>query len=149
YLPLLCGGVVRLTGGSDAIQALSLAMDARDSQRLVKLTPGQLNVVSVEMGRDAASQFGKVLVIGGEALKWEDLSDWRRNAVGSRLINEYGPTETVVGCSVYEAGVEGGERGGVPIGKPISNTRLYVMCKGNEVAPVCVPGELYVGGAGL
>jgi non-ribosomal peptide synthetase component F len=65
YLPLLCGGAVRLTEGSDAVGALSRAIEERDGERLVKLTPAQLKVVSGEMGREAPREFGKVLVIGG------------------------------------------------------------------------------------
>ena len=72
------------------------------------------------------------------------------------MINEYGPTETVVGCSVYEvkrAGEGEGERGEeeeqVAIGRGIANTRVYVVDEGMEAVPVGVEGELYMGGAGV
>src|SRR5262249_9804367 len=72
YLPLLCGGVVRLTGGRDGVRGLWGAVEVRECERLVKLTPGQLKVVSGELGSEEAAEFGKVLVIGGEALSWEE-----------------------------------------------------------------------------
>jgi acyl carrier protein len=90
-----------------------------------------------------------VFVIGGEAMKGESLSFWRRHAPTTRLINEYGPTETVVGCCVYE--VPAGEvvAGAVPIGRPIANMQAYALDKRMKPVPVGVVGELYIGGAGV
>jgi hypothetical protein len=88
-------------------------------------------------------------VIGGEELKTGGLKYWQERARGTRLINEYGPTETVVGCCVYE--VNGAETGreAVPIGKPIANTQIYVLDRGMEPAPIGARGEIYIAGAGL
>jgi non-ribosomal peptide synthase protein (TIGR01720 family) len=129
---------------------------------LVKLTPAHLGLVAEELeGYGGGRGRAGVLVIGGEALRWEDLRWWREEAKGTRLVNEYGPTETVVGCCVYEVVAEGKEEiekerkegqereGGVPIGRPIANTRLYVVDEEGELGPVGVVGELYVGGAGV
>ena len=80
----------------------------------------------------------------------EQLSFWREHAPDTRpLINEYGPTETVVGCCVYEcdAAVEHGS--GVPIGRPIANTQLYVLDGRLNADPERLTGELYIGGEGL
>src|SRR6185312_58396 len=89
------------------------------------------------------------LVIGGEALSTEEVEHWRTHAPHVRLINEYGPTETVVGCVVYEVNADTPHRGAVPIGRPIANTRVYVLDDFLEPVPVGVPGELFIGGAGV
>jgi acyl transferase domain-containing protein/non-ribosomal peptide synthetase component F/thioesterase domain-containing protein len=86
-------------------------------------------------------------VIGGEALRADTLAFWQQAAPRTRLINEYGPTETVVGCCVYEAAEPAS--GPVPIGRPIANTQLYVLDARMEPVPAGVIGELYIGGAGV
>jgi amino acid adenylation domain-containing protein len=90
-----------------------------------------------------------VLVIGGEELRARGLKYWQERASGTRLINEYGPTETVVGCCVYEVNGTGIGRDAVPIGRPIANTQMYVLDRGLEPVPVGVKGEIYIAGAGL
>src|SRR5436853_372006 len=126
-VPLISGSVVTLAAGSDPVGALEQAAEISDSRTLVKLTPGQLSVARGALLEDRPFGFASTLVIGGEALRWEDLEFWRGRFESIRLINEYGPTETVGGCCVYGARMKGEFRGAVPIGRPISNTTLYVL----------------------
>ena len=95
--------------------------------------------------RSEASGATRSFIIGGEALFGEQLSFWREHAAKTRLINEYGPTETVVGCCVYECGSDSElGSGAVPIGRPIANTRLYVLDGSLRPTPLGVAGELYI-----
>jgi acyl-coenzyme A synthetase/AMP-(fatty) acid ligase/acyl carrier protein len=91
----------------------------------------------------------RAFVIGGENLLAENLRLWRDLASPPRLINEYGPTETVVGCCVYEMKPEDPRTGPVPIGHPIANTELYVLDENLQPLPPDEMGELYIGGAGV
>jgi acyl carrier protein len=95
---------------------------------------------------DNGVQGARTLVIGGEPLKYSDLDLWRNSGV--RLINEYGPTETLVGCVIYEVEDEHGT-GEVLIGKPIGNMQVYVLDEKMEPVPVGLAGELYIAGVGL
>ncbi|HWG90950.1 MAG TPA: amino acid adenylation domain-containing protein, partial [Candidatus Thermoplasmatota archaeon] len=87
----------------------------------------------------------RCLVSVGEACPPDLLARWRE---GRRFLNGYGPTETTVcatfaDCSSYE-----GDRS-PPIGRPIANTRVYVLDQNGELVPTGVPGELCVAGVGL
>jgi hypothetical protein len=81
-------------------------------------------------------------VTAGEACAPEVAARWSR---GRRLLNAYGPTEATV-CSTLGL-VEGGER--VWVGRPVANTRAYVVDAAFRPVPVGVPGELYLAGDGL
>ncbi|HEX9935823.1 MAG TPA: amino acid adenylation domain-containing protein, partial [Longimicrobium sp.] len=89
----------------------------------------------------------RLMVIGGEAALPERVRAWQAATGGRvRLVNGYGPTETTIVATIWEAP----ERGGISrvlIGKPVSNTRCYVLDATRRPAAVGVPGELYVGGA--
>src|SRR6185437_301459 len=91
----------------------------------------------------------RVVVMGGEPLRAKVLEKWRACAPATRLFNHYGPTETVVGCIVHEVTPQSPHAGVIPIGRPIANTRVYVLDRWMEPVPVGVVGELYVGGAGV
>ena len=64
------------------------------------------------------------------------------------LFNLYGPTEAAVDATWWPCPREGGENV-VPIGRPIANARTYVLDSQNRPVPIGVPGELFIGGAGL
>ncbi|MBX4267638.1 amino acid adenylation domain-containing protein, partial [Clostridium estertheticum] len=66
----------------------------------------------------------------------------------TRLVNLYGPTEAAVDVTYYECKVEA-ENEIIPIGKPIDNTRMYIVDKANSLLPIGIAGELCISGAGL
>jgi natural product biosynthesis luciferase-like monooxygenase protein len=96
-------------------------------------------------GRGERPKLGKVLV-GGETLP-VSVAEELGGVAEEGVYNMYGPTETTVWSSVERVG-ESGE-GRVGIGRPVANTRMYVLGEGMEAVPVGVGGELYIGGAGL
>jgi amino acid adenylation domain-containing protein len=115
---------------------------------LIKITPAHLELLSHELTRAEAARCASAFIIGGEALTADNIKFWQEAAPDTLLVNEYGPTETVVGCCVYTVGKED-KRGSIPIGRPIANTRVYVLSPQLQPQPVGVPGELYIGGPGL
>ncbi len=149
FTPLLAGRTVTMLPEAPGVEALETALLEGDDFSLVKLTPAHLQLLAQSPRAAELAGRARALVIGGEALLAEHLALWRRAAPGVRLINEYGPTETVVGCCVYEVGPDDPASGVVPIGRPIANTQLYVLDPRMQPVPPGVPGELYIGGDGL
>ena len=149
YTPLLAGGRVELLAEDAAAQSLLTALQGQKGRSLVKITPAHLELLSQQLGSDEVAGMTNVFVIGGENLLAEKLRLWRESAPATRLINEYGPTETVVGCCVYEVQTDDPPSGSVPIGRPIDNTQLYVLGPDLEPVPLGETGELYIGGAGV
>jgi amino acid adenylation domain-containing protein len=148
--PWLCGKRVLLLPDAPGVEELKAALSSRSDFSLVKLTPAHLDLLNQVLPEGAASAGVRRLVVGGEALRGETVSAWQRACPDSeQVVNEYGPTETVVGCCVYFA--QPGEvfAGTVPIGRPIANTELYVLDERQRPVALGVPGELYIGGAGL
>ncbi len=149
FVPLLAGQPVTLLPQGDAGSLLGQALTKPGGFGLVKITPAHLlllnQIVPAEMAAAATQSF----VIGGEQLTAEQLAFWRKHAPNTRLFNEYGPTETVVGCCVYEILPDDDLNGAVPIGRPIANTQLYVLDEQLQPLPDGEVGELYIGGEGV
>jgi len=149
YGPLVNGKRVDLLSEGDGIEALAAALSRESEYSLVKITPAHLDVLAQQMRDTDVGGSARALVIGGEELRVGGLKFWQERARETRLINEYGPTETVVGCSVYE--VEAGKSGveSTPIGKPIANTHMYILDEDMKPMPIGARGEIYISGAGV
>jgi amino acid adenylation domain-containing protein len=148
FCPLLVGRAVALLPEGD-LEALGVGLRRNTNGfSLVKITPAHLEILAQQLTGGEASGATRALVIGGESLRKDQLLFWQAHAPGTRLINEYGPTETVVGCCVYELSGDS-VPAVVPIGRPIANTRLYLLDPNLNPVPVGIPGELYVGGPGV
>ncbi len=86
------------------------------------------------------------LLIGGEALSGK-LVRTLNDADVERITNMYGPTETTIWSATHDASL--GEDVTVPLGRPIANTRFYVLDGDMQPVPVGVSGELWIGGMGV
>ncbi|MEW5930969.1 MAG: amino acid adenylation domain-containing protein [Gemmatimonadota bacterium] len=148
-LPLFAGHPVRLLPEESPVEALADALRGKPGFGLIKITPTHLALLSPLLSAEEAQGAAKTLVIGADFLPAEATLFWQENAPGVRLMNEYGPTETVVGCSAYELPAGLHRAGAVPVGGPIQNLTFYVLDAHLEPVPEGVPGELYIGGVGV
>jgi amino acid adenylation domain-containing protein len=86
----------------------------------------------------------RLVACSGEALP-VDVQDRFLSTLGARLDNLYGPTEAAVEVTWWQCRTEAGKTT-VPIGRPVPNTRLYVLDPRQRLTPIGMPGELYIGG---
>jgi amino acid adenylation domain-containing protein/non-ribosomal peptide synthase protein (TIGR01720 family) len=151
YPALLAGRPVEIVPETEGVSGLVAALLRKPNYSLIKLTPAHCQLVGNDLAEQPAppEQLSVSLVIGGENLLAEQAKWWREAQPQIRLFNEYGPTETVVGCCIYEVQPETEWTGSVPIGKPIANTQHYILDAKAQPAPVGIAGELYIGGAGV
>jgi amino acid adenylation domain-containing protein len=93
----------------------------------------------------------RLVVFGGEALQPPALRPWfdRVGAQGPTLVNMYGITETTVHVTYRPLSAADCDRDASPIGEPIPDLQLYVLDGRLAPVPPGVPGELFVGGAGV
>ena len=104
-----------------------------------------------EDGGHAIPPHLKLVISGMEKINPQLLEKWRR-IVGDKVrwLNVYGPAETTLIATAYEAGSESGDdASNVPIGKALGNTQVYVLDHGLRRLPVGVTGEIGVAGLGV
>jgi amino acid adenylation domain-containing protein len=106
------------------------------------IPPAALATVPADVAATRLADF-TTLIVGGDTCTAELVNRW---APGRRMINAYGPTESTVVSTWSEPLTPGPIP---PIGRPIWNTKVYVLDRTLRPVPVGVPGELYVAGTGL
>jgi non-ribosomal peptide synthase protein (TIGR01720 family) len=155
--PLAAGSQVVLVQEGPGASRLLEVLQREDDFGLLKLTPAHLEALEVGLTARGLAGRARALIVGGEALRWKTVRGWRECAPETRIINEYGPTEAVVGCCTYEIkdSVEQIERRCeaegemVPIGRAIAGSSIYVVDARGWLTPQWIWGELWIGGGGL
>ncbi|MDG2050790.1 MAG: LLM class flavin-dependent oxidoreductase, partial [Myxococcota bacterium] len=108
-------------------------------------TPSMAKMLLEDNSTREALRSLEQMLVGGEALSTTLVDELNKELQGS-LVNMYGPTETTIWSSTHRIDRSAAN---VPIGRPIANTRLYVLDPREEPVPPGVPGELYIGGHGV
>ena len=149
FSPLLVGKRVILLAETTGIESLYSILTSRKNLSLVKITPAHIKALSNLLQGEDLSDCTKTVVVGGDALQSEDVAFWRLQSSEIKIVNEYGPTETVVGCCAYEVPTGASFSGAVPIGRPIANTQIYLLDRNFKPVSTWIPGEIYIGGHGI
>jgi amino acid adenylation domain-containing protein len=148
WLPLVTGARVVVASRATAADGEQLAALLRDTKAtIMQATPATWNLLLTAGWRDGV---GLKVLCGGEAMPWKLAS--RLLANGCRVWNMYGPTETTIWSSAHEVKPlrdAASDTAIVSIGRPLANTEVYVLDPHRQLLPTGVPGELYIGGAGL
>lgn len=149
FTPLLAGRAAYLLPEGIEADILSDALQSDVDFSLIKLTPAHLELLKPQLSAQETGPNTQAFIIGGENLSADVLAPWRDSAGDTLLVNEYGPTETVVGCCVYRIPPRQHRSGSIPIGRPIANTQIYIVDQHMQPVPIGVPGEICIGGDGL
>ncbi|OAB38376.1 non-ribosomal peptide synthetase [Paenibacillus glacialis] len=93
----------------------------------------------------------KLIVLGGEKIKVQDIERYYELYPHTIFVNHYGPTEATIGCIAHSIDLAGFKlfQQQPVIGKPIFNTRAYIVDAFGNPLPDGVPGELVIAGNGL
>jgi amino acid adenylation domain-containing protein len=148
-LPLVRGGAIQIVADREGVDGFTEAFRRSRDLDFVKLTPSHLRMLATALPAADLAARAPALVVGGEALDAALVDQWLAQAPALRVYNEYGPTETVVGCCVQELVAGEAHRDPVSIGRPIANMQAYVVTPHGQLAPAGVPGELWIGGVGV
>lgn len=89
------------------------------------------------------------VIVGGEAISAKHVKLWQQRWPDIGLVNSYGPTETTVIATWYPLPRLAGDACRIPLGQPVSNTRLYILDAESRPVGHGRPGELCIGGSGL
>ncbi|MFO0758293.1 MAG: amino acid adenylation domain-containing protein [Byssovorax sp.] len=144
--PLLNGGVLSICPiDRPSLDELGDLLKAEGVTTLW-LTAGLFNAM-IDV-RPAALGGLRQLLVGGEALSVPQIQKALIELPDVQLINGYGPTEGTT-FSVCHSIVTAEGVASIPIGRPIANTRAYVLDPAGALCPIGVPGELYLAGDGL
>ncbi|HEV7668968.1 MAG TPA: amino acid adenylation domain-containing protein, partial [Thermoanaerobaculia bacterium] len=147
FWPLLIGGrlVIAKPGGHRDPSYL-VRLIAAEGITTLHFVPSMLHVFLEAEGLDTCASVRRVMA-SGEALSGQ-LAARFRERLDCPLYNLYGPTEAAVEVTHWSCRDDEPSTG-VPIGRPIANTGIFLLDRRFDPVPVVVPGELFIGGSGL
>ncbi|MBK9331726.1 MAG: amino acid adenylation domain-containing protein [Ignavibacteria bacterium] len=147
YLPLLTGGTL-VIAGTDGHMDTAYMKDniKRNSVNIIQMVPSLLDLFLDEPGIEECKSL-KFVFSGGEALT-KNLCSKVYSKLDVTLCNLYGPTEATIDSTFYICSKNETEEN-IPIGKPVSNARAYILDGDMNPVPDRAAGELYLGGVNI
>lgn len=144
-LPLTQGLKIVIANESEQnIPRLLNEICVKHNVHMIQTTPSKMQLlISDESALNYINNLHTIM-LGGEAFPIHLLKKLQ-SLTTSKIYNMYGPTETTVWSSVQDLT----NKNSIDIGKPISNTQMYVLDKNYNILPIGVPGDLYISGDGV
>ena len=131
-------------------QALLSEYFSREQIDVLKIVPSHL--AALQTGKNPERVMPRRrLILGGEASRLDWIERLRALSPSCEIYNHYGPTETTVGVLTYHVGpqVPRTQSGTLPLGRPLPNSRIYLLDGGGQPVPNGDKGELCIGGPGV
>ncbi|MEM8778211.1 MAG: amino acid adenylation domain-containing protein [Cyanobacteria bacterium P01_G01_bin.49] len=150
--PALCrGGCLHVLSSENVSNPETLAdYFSRHSIDCLKIVPSHLSALLTASHPERILP-KKRLILGGEACYWQLIEKISNLSPKCSIFNHYGPTETTIGVLTHPVKLESTPNYSqtVPLGRPIANTQIYILDSYLQPVPIGIPGELYIGGAGV
>jgi len=148
WAPLLNGGCIVIIRQKTLLDPAGFGRALeQQAVTILWLTVGLFNQYAHILQKQFAGL--RYLMSGGDVLDPAVVARVLSNHAPRHLLNGYGPTESTTFTTTYEISAVREDGSSIPIGRPISNTQVYILDAQGEPVPVGVVGELYVGGAGV
>lgn len=146
FTPIVSGGRIEIYR-DDHEEYILYRIFKENKCTVVKLTPSHMRLLNeIDCSQSSVHR----MIVGGEKLQAELAKKTTLNFNHRiEIYNEYGPTETVVGCMIYQYDEKRDLTGAVPIGRPADNTQIYILDKNLNPLPEGAEGELYIAGDGV
>jgi amino acid adenylation domain-containing protein len=147
FFPLVTGGRT-VAIARDILQEPEKLIDVLVNEKVTVLqgTPGFIKSILLDTKASLSRHSLRHLAIGGESMTGKLVSELHRKLPGVLINNHYGPTESVIDAIVLEDVKTFTQN---IIGRPIANTRVYILSDQSGLAPVGATGEICIGGPGL
>jgi amino acid adenylation domain-containing protein len=148
WAPLLNGGSVVVIGQDTLLDAPRFAAALQTHQvSILWLTVGLFNQYAEAL--EGVLPGLRYLLVGGDALDPVVIRRVLANSPPAHLLNGYGPTETTTFALTHEIRDVAAGASSIPLGRPIGNSRVYLLNGQGQPVPQGVVGELYIGGDGV
>jgi amino acid adenylation domain-containing protein/non-ribosomal peptide synthase protein (TIGR01720 family) len=146
FTPLISGNKI-IVYDKDDLEFVLYKLLRENKVTVIKMTPAHLTLLKDMDNRDSNI---KRIIVGGEDLK-AALAYKIYKSFGDdvEIYNEYGPTETVVGCMIHQYDVKADNDISVPIGHPADNVQIYILDQELKPVPTGVTGEIFISGDGV
>ncbi|WP_223305976.1 non-ribosomal peptide synthetase [Massilia sp. NR 4-1] len=148
WAPLLNGGCAVIIGQDTLLDPARLAQALRRQEvSVLWLTVGLFNQYAQQLQPELARL--RCLIVGGDALDPQIMGRLLQAGAPPLLLNGYGPTETTTFALTHAIGARDCAGSSIPLGRPIGNTRVYVLDALGQPVPFGVRGEIHIGGDGV
>lgn len=143
-LPLTRGMKIIVADEEQQIDMELLAdLIIKNGVNMIQATPSRMQMI-LESKYAYCLRDMKEIMVGGESVPAKVLSELNEVS-NAKIFNMYGPTETTVWSAISDLT----EKETIDIGKPISNTQIYILGRNDSLQPVGIPGELVIAGDSL
>ena len=147
FLPLISGfELIIAKPGGHMDSAYMVHLIRKKEITILQLVPSMLRAILEDPDSGSITSLKEVICCG-EVLP-ADIKNKFYTLFNCRLSNLYGPTEASIFASCYHC-EKSPQTGGIPIGKPVSNTKIYILDKLLRPTPIGITGDLYISGEGL